>query len=242
MKDVPAELPAGFVLAAVTERADERDVLVLPEDARVGEVGFLDGDAALSALRAGARIGTGSLRRRAQIAARRPDVATAAIRGNVDTRLDKLRRGEVDAVVLAAAGVARLGLEIRTRPLDSNGFLPSPGQGALAIECREDDASTQACVAVLNDPASASACIAERSFVRELEASCVVPVAGLARATTANEVRLDGLVASLDGKTILRAQATGAAGAVGVELAQRLIAQGARDVLDEVERQMAAET
>ncbi len=239
MKDVPAELPPGFMLGAVTERADERDVLVLREDAMPGADGTLDGDAALLRVATGARIGTGSLRRRAQIAARRSDLATAAIRGNVDTRLEKLRRGEVDAVVLAAAGVARLGLAVRTRPLASTGFLPSPGQGALAIECRDDDATTRECVAVLNDVPTAAACTAERAFLRELGASCVVPVAALAVATGGNEVRLDGLVASLDGQTILRAQRSGSPERVGVDLAQALIADGARDVLDEVERQMA---
>ncbi len=239
MKDVPAELPEGFVLAAVTERADERDVLVLAEDAEEGATGTLDGDAALSAMKPGARIGTGSLRRRSQIAARRSDVETAAIRGNVDTRLEKLRRGDVDGVVLAAAGVARLGLEIRTRPFDSAGFLPSPGQGALAIECREDDAATRTSVAVLDDPATAGACTAERAFLRELGATCVVPVAALAVDLGGGEVRLDGLVASLDGATILRAQLVGAPGEVGIQLARKLIADGARDVLDEVERQMA---
>lgn len=240
MKDVPAELPGGFCIAAVTTRADERDVLVLPEDVRTGASGEHDGDGALADLPAGARIGTGSLRRGAQIAARRPDVVLTPIRGNVDTRLEKLRRGEVDAVVLAAAGVARLGLEIATRPFDSGGFLPSPGQGALAIECRADDAETRQRVAVLDDARTRDACTAERGFLRELGASCVVPVAALARGLGGGRVRLEGLVASLDGSTILRERLDGDADDVGRALGGRLIERGARRVLAEVERQMAA--
>ncbi len=239
MKDVPAELPEGFAIAAVTERADERDVLVLGEDVRAGTTGTGDGDAALTDLPRGARIGTGSLRRGAQIAARRPDVVLTPIRGNVDTRLEKLRRGEVDAIVLAAAGVKRLGLEIATRPFASKGFLPSPGQGALAIECRQDDAATRECVSVLDHPSTRDACAAERGFLRELGASCVVPVAALALGDGGGRVRLEGLVASLDGSTILRDVLEGAAGEVGQTLAERLVQNGAREVLDEVERQMA---
>ena len=239
MKDVPAELPPGYSIGAVTARADERDVLVLREDAEPGATGVLDGDEALRTLHAGARIGTGSLRRRAQIGSRRADLVTVPIRGNVDTRLDKLRRGEVDAVVLAAAGVARLGLEIRTRPFDSRQFLPSPGQGALALECREGDDETRRRVSVLNDPATADACAAERAFLRELEASCVVPVAALARSAGDGRVSVEGLVANLDGTTILRGQEAGPAERAGRELAGRLIAEGARDVLAEVERRMS---
>lgn len=238
MKDVPAELPPGFAMAAVTERADERDVLVLREDADATMAEMLSGDAALDAFAAGARIGTGSLRRRAQIAARRSDVEAVAIRGNVDTRLEKLRRGEVDAIVLAAAGVARLGLSIRTRPFDSTGFLPSPGQGALAIECREDDAETHSRVAVLNDPGTEAACTAERAFLRRLGASCVVPVAALA-VPSGGGVRLAGLVANLDGTQVLRSERTGSAETVGDELAAELIERGAREILDQVEREMA---
>lgn len=238
MKDVPADLPPGFEMAAVTARADERDVLVLREDADVTTGGTLSGDEALEAFASGSRIGTGSLRRRAQIAARRSDVESVAIRGNVDTRLEKLRRGEVDAVVLAAAGVGRLGLSIRTRPFDSDRFLPSPGQGALAIECREDDARTRDCVAVLNDPETAAACTAERAFLRRLGASCVVPVAALA-VSSEDGVRLDGLVANLDGTQVLRRHRVGAAETVGEALADDLISDGARAILDEVERQMA---
>lgn len=238
MKDVPAELPDGFAMAAVTARADERDVLVLREDAEPGVTGMLDGDAALEGFAAGARIGTGSLRRRAQIAARRHDVESVAIRGNVDTRLEKLRRGDVDAIVLAAAGVGRLGLSIRTRPFDSTRFLPSPGQGALAIECREEDGATRERVSVLNDPTTAAACVAERGFLRRLEASCVVPVAALG-VPAEGGIRLDGLVANLDGSRILRAQRVGAPEDVGSSLADDLLARGAREILDEVERQMA---
>lgn len=242
MKDVPAELPPGFVIAAVAERADERDVLVFPEDLEPGGVRSFDGDESLGELAEGARIGTGSLRRRAQIAARRSDVETVAIRGNVDTRLEKLRRGDVDAVVLAAAGVSRLGLPIATRPLASNGFLPSPGQGALALECREGDRWTAARLAAIDHAPTARACAAERAFLRELEASCVVPVAAHGLAAGGTRIRLDGLVASLDGRRILRAQGEGEAGQIGVDIARTLLGQGARELLDEVERQMAEDS
>ena len=233
LKDVPAEMPPGFALAAVSRRADERDVLVLREDLEPGVDGTLDGDGALQKLPAGARVGTGSLRRGAQIAARRPDLAIVGIRGNVDTRLEKLRRGDVEVVVLAAAGVARLGLPIRTRPLDSAGFLPSPGQGALAIEIRKGDETTQARVSVLDDPPTAEAWFAERAFLRTLEASC-------AAVRASGGVFLDGLVASLDGSRILRDSIEGDFSTVGRELGQRLLERGAREILDEVERQIGS--
>ncbi len=239
MKDVPAELPPGFIIGAVAERADERDVLVLADDLEPAGSGVGDGDATLEQMGRGARIGTGSLRRRAQIAARRRDVETVAIRGNVDTRLEKLRRGDVDAVVLAAAGVGRLGLSIVTRPLATGRFLPSPGPGALAIECRADDPSTAARLAAIHHAPTARACAAERAFTRELQASCVVPVAAHGTTLGGDRIHLDGLVASLDGSRILRAQGEGEAEEVGVEIARRLIGQGARELLDEVERQMA---
>ena len=189
-------------------------------------------------MRALARVVSGAVRRSPRVG---PDVVPTPIRGNVDTRLEKLRRGEVDAVVLAAAGVARLGLEIATRPFDSEGFLPSPGQGALAIECREDDTATRDRVSVLDDPATRDACTAERAFLRELGASCVVPVAAMARGAGDGSVRLEGLVASLDGATILRDRMDGPAADAGRSLAERLIRQGAREVLAEVERRMAVD-
>ena len=238
LKDVPAEIPSGFTLAAVSERADERDVLILREDADAGTRGTLDGDAALLELPEGARIGTGSLRRGSQISARRADLEIVGIRGNVDTRLGKLRRGEVDAIVLAAAGIARLGLAVRTRPLAASGFLPSPGQGALAIECRAGDAATASRISVLDHTDTARACFAERAFLQALGATCVVPVAAHALVGPDGAVTLDGLVASIDGRTILREQIEGDPLVVGQELGHRLLDRGAREILDEIERQI----
>jgi len=241
MKDVPAEIPPGFVLAAVTVRADVRDVIVR----RSAEAAVIDAGAsaatgplaalpALAGLRAGARVGTGSLRRRAQIAALRPDLEVLSMRGNVDTRLRKLESGEVDAIVLAAAGLARLGVAPHAEPLAAEAFLPAPGQGALAIETRADDERVRALVAVLNDPATAAACAAERAFLRELGASCQVPVAAFARLRPGSSLVLEGLVASLDGARIERDAITGGidrAAELGRELADVLVARGAREIL-----------
>jgi len=245
LKDMPAELPEGFALAAVTTRADVRDVLILREDVDGSGADAASGDEALALLAPGTRVGTGSLRRRAQIAARRPDVETVPIRGNIDTRVEKVRRGDVDAVVLAAAGLGRLGVALRPRPLEVASFLPAPGQGALAVESRAGDAATQARVSLLNDPAAAAACAAERAFLRDLGASCVVPVAAFATANVARDaLQLDGLVASLDGKRIVRGRSRGSVAnpeAVGSELASRLCREGAREILDEIERDLSSQ-
>ena len=249
MKDVPAELPPGFVLAAVTTRADVRDVLVrraadAPADG--GDAGAGTGTDALSRLPAlaalprGARVGTGSLRRRAQIAALRGDLDVRQMRGNVDTRLRKLEEGEYDAIVLAAAGLARLGIRANAAALAPDAFVPAPGQGALAIETRADDARVRELLRVLDDPASRAACAAERAFLRELGASCQVPVAAHAQVTGDAGLVLDGLVASLDGATVLRDVARGApenAEQLGRRLADLLVSRGARDVLRAAEEQ-----
>ena len=241
MKDVPAEIPAGFAIAAVTARADVRDVIVR----RTGEVddgaarrGAIDGALAalpaLAALRPGARVGTGSLRRRAQIAALRRDIVVLPMRGNVDTRLRKLEDGDVDAIVLAAAGLVRLGLAANAAPLAADAFLPAPGQGALAIESRADDDRVRSLVAVLHDAATAAACTAERAFLRELGASCQVPVAAFARIAPDGLLVLDGLVASLDGSEALRAARSAPveqAAELGRRLADTLIERGAREIL-----------
>jgi len=251
MKDVPAELPPGFAIAAVTTRADVRDVIVRrPQEAsgRRGEAasraeGALAHLPVLAALAPGARVGTGSLRRRAQIAALRPDLTVVPMRGNVDTRLGKLESGEVEAIVLAAAGLVRLGVAPHAEPLAAEAFLPAPGQGALAIEGRAGDERVASMVAVLDDPATAAACTAERAFLRELGASCQVPVAAFARLDAAGRLVLDGLVASLDGSRVLRDAGSGEsrdAARVGRELAERLLARGARELLDAAEQDAGA--
>jgi hydroxymethylbilane synthase len=259
MKDVPAVLPDGFTLAAVTRRADPRDVLVVRSGLEIPRLAAaappqasgLERLPLLAALPAGVRVGTGSLRRRAQIAALRPDLGVVPLRGNVDTRLGKLRDGVVDAIVLASAGIERLGLEpsslgFAAEWLDPEVFLPAPGQGALAIEARADDRHAAPRAAVLHDPASAAACAAERAFLRALGASCQVPVAAFARRSSdpkdieaRRDLIVEGLTGSLDGKWILRDRVEGCstdAESLGGRLAEMLIGRGARELLAEAER------
>ena len=163
-KDVPAEVSSKFVIACVPRRADPRDVLV----ARSG--------AGLSALPSGARVGTSSLRRAMQLALARPDLTVVPLRGNVDTRLRKLDTGELDAIVLASAGLVRLGLSARaTEALDPALVIPAPGQGALAIECRAGDETTQAALAPLSDPETEIAVACERGVMHAVGGSCTVP-------------------------------------------------------------------
>lgn len=245
MKDVPAEIPAGFALIAVTARADVRDVLVRPAGVARGS-GDAAGSAqgagpataalpALARLASGARVGTGSLRRRAQLATLRPDLEVVALRGNVDTRIRKLD-GDLDAVLLAAAGLERLGLKVNAEPLSADAFLPAPGQGALAIETRAGHPCTERVAAVLHDAETAAACAAERAFLRELGASCQVPVAAFARRD--GDLVLDGLVASLDGARSLRDRIAGpasAADALGRRLARALAERGAREIIAQAE-------
>ena len=233
MKDVPAALPEGFALGAVSARVDERDVLVCSR-------ALADAPEGLAALPRGARVGTGSLRRRAQLVAARPDLDVVAIRGNVDTRLGLLETGGFDAVVLAAAGIHRLGLEIRVHPLPAATFLPAAGQGILAVEIRADDEATRRRVAPLHDPMVARFASAERAFVHALEASCTAPVAAWCR-MEGEQLRCDGLVASLDGRRTLRETLTAAltdAEGLGREVAARLLTQGAAEILAEVEREI----
>jgi hydroxymethylbilane synthase len=248
MKDVPAALPEEFEIAAVTARADPRDALVLRADLDGKESGgqtvvLEDEWASPTLIPREARIGTGSLRRRAQIASLRSDVTVVALRGNVDTRLRKLREGEVDALIVAAAGLERLGLSVFRRLLPETSFLPASGQGALALETRAGDGKTGRLLAHVHDPVSAAACEAERAFVRTLGGSCVAPVAAYARALSDREVVLEGLVANLTGTRMLRDREAGTLGdprALGTRLARRLIERGALDILAEVERCMAS--
>lgn len=233
LKDVPTRLPEGLVLAAVSERADPRDVLV----ARGGVPG------SLATLPPGARVGTSSLRRRAQLRAARPDVEVLDIRGNLDTRLAKLDRGEYDAILLAAAGVIRLGWSDRiSETLEPEHWLPAVGQGALAIIAREDDADLRATLASLHHFGTAAAVRAERALLRSLEGGCQIPIAALGT-VEGDTLRLDALVADLEGETILRGQLDGPAAEaerIGTELAERLRADGADRILDEVRRLAAA--
>ena len=223
MKDVPAEMPEGFVIAAFLARADPRDALL----SRRGS--------ALTDLPEGAKVGTSSLRRRAQILAARPDLSIEPLRGNVDTRLSRLENGALDAIVLACAGLVRLGLESHiTARLAPGTMLSAVGQGAIGIECRSDDTHTRALVSALDDALTHTALAAERSFARTLGGSCQSPIAALARVEQ-GVLTLDGLVAEPDGSRLLRETISGdcaRAATLGEELAQRLLESGARELLE----------
>jgi hydroxymethylbilane synthase len=222
MKDMPARLADGLVIGAVPARADARDVLVGAEGGGV------------AALRAGAKIGTASVRRRAQLLARRRDLDVVLLRGNVDTRLRKWRDGAVDALVLAAAGLERLGIvEPAARPLSVDEFLPAVGQGALCLECRADDVATRALLAAIEDGPTAEAVAAERGFLDGVGGDCNTPLA--AHATLRDgRVELRAAVSDLEGARWLEARDTAPAGggaALGRTLAERLLAKGAGALL-----------
>ncbi|MGA2402451.1 MAG: hydroxymethylbilane synthase [Syntrophobacteraceae bacterium] len=225
MKDVPAALPEGLVIAAVPEREDPRDVLIIRKGNTIGD------------LRHGALIGTGSLRRCAQILAMRPDFEVLGLRGNVETRLRKLDEGQFDAIVLAAAGLNRMGWQDRvTVSMDPVEFIPAIGQGALGIEARAADYEILSLLAPLDHPETAVTVRAERSLLKELEGGCQVPVGGHAR-LAGKIIELSGLVASLDGRQLFRAVRSAhveEAVALGKRVAVDLLDQGAKKILDEV--------
>ncbi len=222
LKDLPVENPAGLTVGCIPARAEVRDVLISSASCQ------------LASLPAGAVVGTSSLRRAAQILAQRPDVTTQSLRGNVDTRLRKALDGQYDAIILAGAGLTRLGLEGHVTewlPLDV--MLPAPGQGALAVQCRADDQTTLSLLAALEDDSTRKAVTAERAFLSGLGGGCSVPVG--AYAVTRNQssvISLAGLVISPDGKKTVKVMGEGAdAEKLGRELAQQAIAEGAQDVL-----------
>lgn len=231
MKDLPAALPDGLVLGAVPAREDPRDVLV----AR--------GGLTLGALPAGSVVGTSSLRRACQLRAMRPDLRVEWIRGNIDTRLGKLESGEFDAILLAAAGLHRLGWQTRiSEYLPADAFLPAVGQGALALECRADDAPLLELLALIHDPVTAAETTAERAFLARLDGNCQVPIGAHARAAareaggTADaappSVRLAGLIGEPDGSVLLRDALAGDDPAeTGRRLAERLLARGGEAIL-----------
>ena len=222
MKDMPAELPPGFALAAITQREDPRDALVSLKYPSLGK------------MMKGSSIGTSSLRRQAQIGERHPGLEVRLLRGNVDTRLAKLDRGEYDAIVLAAAGLVRLGLAGRIAArLEADEMLPAPGQGALGIECLADRAEVTALLAPLADSATSACVRAERTVSRLLGGSCTLPLAAFAEITN-NQLRLRALVASPDGKRVIRSELeAGAADPedLGERVAQDLRRQGAEEIL-----------
>jgi hydroxymethylbilane synthase len=222
LKDVPTELPAGITLAAVTRRHDPSDALVSDERYDV------------DALPDGAVVATSSLRRRAQLLHRRPDLRIVEIRGNVDTRVRKMRAGEADAVVLARAGLDRLGLDAPHTVIPPDTMLPAVGQGSLTAAMLEDHPLRERIRETLNHEESEKAALAERALLRALEGGCRVPVGALAE-VEGNVVRLRGVVASPDGTLVYRGEAAGGdPEEVGVRLARELLERGAAVVLGEI--------
>ncbi len=224
LKDMPAQLPSGLQLATYCEREDPRDVFVSRDYAQ-----FHD-------LPQGARIGTSSLRRQAQLSALRPDLTFIPIRGNVGTRLEKLDHGECAGLILASAGLKRLGLVDQIQHYFAlNDCLPAIGQGTLALECRHNDHSTHDLLAILNHPETAICARAERALNAHLNGGCRSPMAGYAR-LDGDRLILSALVGSPDGQIIIRAILEGSAGKpedLGIDVAQMLLVRGAGQFLNE---------
>lgn len=222
LKDVPMNLPEGFMLACIGEREDPRDAFVS------------NGFESLDALPAGSVVGTSSLRRESQLRARFPHLKIEPLRGNVQTRLRKLDEGQYAAIILAAAGLKRLGLGARIRAIiPSESSLPAVGQGALGIECRADRTDLAALLAPLHHADTAACVMAERAMSRALSGSCQVPLGGFAEVIGGN-LRMRGFVATPDGKQLLRAERSGSKSdpeALGSAVAQDLLAQGAGEIL-----------
>jgi len=225
LKDMPTDLPEGLVLAAVTKRSDPFDALVSPRYKT------------LEKLPPNARVGTSSLRRQAQLLAVRPDLKLANLRGNVGTRLEKAEDGTYDAVVLAAAGLKRLGLGDKiTQILPLNVSLPAVGQGALAIEARGSDAPTLALLSALDHAPTRTETYAERAFLRAVEGGCQVPV-GVYAVLKGNALQVQAVIASLDGKTVVRDAIEGSAEAaekLGSFLAERMLRNGGREIMQSI--------
>jgi len=240
MKDMPSELPRGLINGAVPRRADPRDCLISA------------GGVTLEQLPQGSRVGTSSLRRASQLAALRPDLVIEPVRGNIDSRLRKLESGEYDAILLAAAGLARMGWEDRVSDyLPPEVCLPAVGQGALGIECREDDGELRSLLAFYNDEITSTAVAAERTFLGALNGGCQVPIGAYAvlksaagvpdgaavvrEPGAARMISLTGMVGTPDGTTILKETCTGEdPAALGEEVAKKLIARGAEKILADV--------
>ena len=223
LKDLPVENPARLTIGCIPARAEVRDALI---SAR-GHT--------LSTLPNGASVGTSSLRRAAQLLSLRPDLRTESLRGNVGTRVRKALDGQYDAIILAGAGLTRLGLEINvTEWLSLDVMLPAPGQGALAVQCRADDQTTLSLLAALDDDSTRKAVTAERAFLSGLGSGCAVPVAAYATVNSeqSSVISLTGLVISEDGKKVVKVVGEGTnALRLGNELAQQAISQGASEIL-----------
>jgi len=223
MKDVPTALSAGLIISAVPEREDARDAFIANKVRTMAEIA------------AGSVIGTGSVRRQAQLLAIRPDLKVVDIRGNVDTRIRRLREGAYDAIILACAGLNRLGLQSQiSSPLEFNEMLPAPGQGALAIEVRAGDSRSITVTKILNHAPTAAAVSAERLFLQHMGGGCNVPVGAYAR-FNADRMVMHGLVASPDGKTVIAEsveQRSDMAESAVRLLSDRILERGGRQILD----------
>jgi len=226
LKDMPTEIPKGLVIGAITERLDAGDAFVSVHYDTMEDLPH------------GARIGTSSLRRRAQLLAVRPDLEILDLRGNVNTRLAKLDAGEFDAIVLAAAGLKRLGLGERIRTILPRAMiLPAVGQGALAIECRADDLRNLELIDFLRDPHMTAAAEAERAFLRRVEGGCQIPVGVYAEVGEGNVLHVEAMIASVDGMRVCRSRSMGSveqAENLGISLAEELLDVGGREILKEI--------
>jgi hydroxymethylbilane synthase len=230
MKDVPAHMTPGLTIAAVLKRANPSDAWLAREGLGIDE------------LPPGSTVGTSSLRRQCQLLARRPDLKVTSLRGNVNTRLEKLDRGEYDAIILATAGLDRLGESLRiTSELRAPDWLPAPAQGVIGVQCRSGDEATGAMVARLNHPQTAKLTQAERSLSRRLGGSCQLPLAAFARLVRDEMIALDAMVGSSDGHTLLRSQSeeTDDPEAAAGSVAEQLLAKGA-DAIIRAELELAS--
>lgn len=231
MKDVPTDFPGGLHLAVICKREDPRDAFIAPVQSSKFKV------QSFKELPQGACVGTSSLRRSCQLLSIRPDLKIEQLRGNLDTRLRKLDEGQFDAIILAAAGVKRLGWTARiTETLSPETSLPAIGQGAVGIECRTSDEFINRLIAPLNHPETSVCVRAERSLLKKLEGGCQVPVAAYARLVNGKLI-IEGLVGSVSGDRIIKDRLEGSpehAESLGVKLAEILLSQGAKKILDEV--------
>lgn len=227
MKDVPTDLPDGLAIVAITQREDPRDAFLSVKYRKFEE------------LPRGAKLGTSSLRRQTQLLGLRPDLSVETLRGNLDTRIRRMEEGRFDAIILAAAGLRRLGWEAKiSEYIPQDMSLPAIGQGALGIEVRSDDAQTREAVSFLNHRDTAFAVRAERGFLKRLEGGCQVPIASYGQ-TEGDGIFLQGMVGRPDGSEIIRGSARGSVSdpeCLGASLAGELLARGAKTILDELYR------
>ncbi|HAQ06731.1 MAG TPA: hydroxymethylbilane synthase [Bacillus bacterium] len=232
MKDMPAVLPEGLVIGSIPEREDHRDVLIS------------NGHVPFNELKQGAVIGTSSLRRSSQLLAQRPDLEMKWIRGNIDTRIAKLESENYDGIILAAAGLKRMGWasDTVTEFIDQETCVPAVGQGALSIECRGDDDELLQLLEKFTSPETNASVRAERAFLHKMEGGCQVPIAGYAYINEEEEIVLTALVGSPDGKTIFKEVVTGRnPEEIGSLAAEKLISQGAKDLIDKVKQELDSE-